>query len=99
MKAKDKGQTREIAERRVGKLFEMAKDEAKARPELSKRYVKLAREIARKTQTKIPQELKRNFCKKCGLPFTARSKARTKKGFLVYTCAGCGEKRRLKIKN
>ena len=98
MKARDKGQVKEIAEGRIKKLFELAKEEAGKRPELATRYVKLARELARKTQTKIPQELKRAFCKKCGLVFTTKSRERTKKGLLVYTCAKCGEKRRFSIR-
>jgi len=96
---KDKGQIREIAERRIKKLFALAKEEAKNRPELARRYVKLAREIARKTQTKIPGNLKRSFCKKCGLPFTTASKVRTKRGLIVYTCTSCGEKRRFGIRS
>ena len=97
MKARDRGQVKEIAEARIRKLFEFAKEEARARPELAKRYIKLARELARKTQTKIPQELKKSFCKKCGLIFTTKSRVRTKKGLLVYTCQKCGEKRRFRI--
>ncbi len=96
MKSRDKGQVKEIAEKRIRKLFAMAKEEASERPELAERYVKLAREMARKTQTKIPQELKKAFCKKCMTPFTSASKVRTKKGFLVYTCVRCGERRRFK---
>ncbi len=95
---KDKGQVREIADRRIKKLFAMAKEEASKRPELAIRYVKLAREMARKTQTKIPKDLKRSFCKKCRIPFTTASRVRTKNGFLVYACASCGEKRRFMIK-
>lgn len=100
MKNKDgRGEVKELAEARIRKLFALAKEEAGARPELAIRYVKLARELARKTQTRIPPVLKRGFCKKCMAPFTTKSRVRTKKGFLAYTCAGCGEKRRFGIKN
>ncbi len=94
---KDKGQVKEIAGGRIKRLFELAKQEAKVRPELSVRYVKLAREMARKAQTKIPRELKRGFCKKCTTPFTTVSKVRTKNGFLIYSCVKCGKKRRFRM--
>lgn len=99
MKQQSNARVKEIAEKRIRKLFEIAKEEARKRPALAKRYIKLARELARKTQTKIPPELKKAFCKKCMTPFTGSSKARTRKGFLVYTCAKCGERRRFKISN
>ncbi|OYT41612.1 ribonuclease P [Candidatus Pacearchaeota archaeon ex4484_26] len=89
-----KAKIKKLAERRIRKLFQLAKKEE---PALAKRYIRLAREIARKTQTKIPIQLKRSFCKKCNLPFTKATKVRIKNGFIIYTCV-CGAKRRFKVK-
>ena len=86
-----------LAEKRIKRLFELAKEEAVRRPAFSRRYVSLAKELARKTQTEIPKQLKRSFCKKCNTPYTAASRVRTKRGFLVYTCLHCGARRRLKL--
>ena len=86
-----------IAEKRIKKLFSIAKEEGVKRPVLAKRYVKLARELARKAQVKIPIRLMRSFCKKCDAPYTSLSRVRTNKGFVVYNCFRCGVKRRFKI--
>lgn len=88
---------REIALKRIQKLFNLARKERSKQYAI--RYIKLAREIARKTQTRIPKELKRGFCKKCNMPFSSRTKVRIKNKILIYTCNNCGEKRRFKIKN
>ena len=96
MKQKDKTKTKEIAERRIRHLFELAKEEAEKRPAYARRYIELARQLARKTQTKIHENLRKSFCKECNLLFTAANKVRTKNGFLVYTCS-CGAKRKFKI--
>lgn len=97
MKARKQDSTKVIAEKRIKQLFELANKEAKNRPAYARRYIEIAREIARKSQTKIPLPLKRSFCKKCNLPFFPSTKIRTKKGFVIYTC-GCGARRRFKIK-
>ena len=45
------------------KLFKQAELRFKKQPELSNRYIELARKIAMKYKVKIPRELKRKFCK------------------------------------
>lgn len=96
MKKKLQGKVKAVAGSRIRKLFNIARQEADKRPALAKRYVNLARQLARKSQTQIPKELKRSFCKKCELPFTARTRTRTSKGFLVKECV-CGAKRKFKV--
>ena len=94
-----KEKTKEIAAKRISRLFEIAREEAAKRPALARRYVKLAQELARKSQTKMPKNLRRSYCKECLLPFTSAGKVRTKKGFAVYTCSECGARRRFRIGN
>ncbi|MCX8158348.1 MAG: ribonuclease P [Candidatus Diapherotrites archaeon] len=55
-----------IALERIYRLFELADIEFEKHPERSRRYVELAREISKKNKVKIPKELKKMFCKKCG---------------------------------
>lgn len=55
-----------IANERVGILFSLAEKEFAQHPELSARYVEIARNIARKFNIHIPVQLRRKFCKKCG---------------------------------
>ncbi|MEM4262088.1 MAG: hypothetical protein QXI10_03935 [Candidatus Diapherotrites archaeon] len=56
---------RKIGLERIYRLFELAEQEFEKKPERSKRYVEIAREISKKTKAKIPKELKQKFCKKC----------------------------------
>ena len=55
----------QIAFERIYRLFELAESEMKMHPERSKRYVSLALEISKKARSRIPDELKAKFCKKC----------------------------------
>ena len=97
MKSQSKVGVKRIAEKRIERLFELAGEESARKPAFARRYVKLARELARKAQVQIPRQLKRSFCKKCNTPFTAKSRIRTKRGFVVYACLNCGARRRFKI--
>ena len=94
-KKSQKERVKELAEKRIKKLFKLADKVLISKPSLSKRYVFLARQISRKTQTKIPIELKRAFCKKCNL-LLKKSKTRIKKGLKTHICE-CGAIRRFKI--
>lgn len=75
-----------IAQERIWRLFELAQKNE----EYSKRYVELAREIGRKLNVKIPQELKEKYCKKCN-----STKVSTKKeeGIVIIKCRECGASR------
>lgn len=59
-------QIRRIAKERIGGLFAMAEEIFKKDSKLSDRYVEIARKISTKYKMRIPRELKRRFCKKCG---------------------------------
>ncbi|MEK6852667.1 MAG: hypothetical protein AABX59_02200 [Nanoarchaeota archaeon] len=86
---------RTIVLERVEKLFELAKKESNL--ERSRRYIKLAREIASKAQIKVPLLLRRSFCRKCNTPYSKSSKVRIKNGFVNYICTNCGSIRRFKL--
>ena len=80
-----------IASERISILFNEAKKAFREEPELSNRYVRLARKIAMKYKVKMPPHLKRRFCKKClhYLVPGINLRVRTKKGHLVYFCQNC----------
>jgi ribonuclease P protein subunit RPR2 len=63
---------------------------------LSGRYISLARKIAMKYKTPIPSELKKRFCKSCGvfLKPSINCRVRLNKGKAVYTCLSCGSSQR-----
>lgn len=89
---------KEIAMERILKLLGFAEENAKARPDRSKRYVELARKISTRYTVPIPQNLKKKFCKACnafwvpGKNLKVRANARTKS--IDYVCLECGERRR-----
>ncbi len=85
---------REIAEERIQRLFELAEIRFKEEPELSDRYVELARKVGMKYRVSIPSKFRRRFCHEChsylkpGLNCRVRidSKNRT----VNYVCRDCG---------
>jgi len=89
----------EIANERVGILFALAEKEFAEHPELSKRYVEIARDIAKKFNIHIPQHLRRKFCKKCGsylVPgknLTVRMISKEKA--VLRICGECGTEKKL----
>jgi len=93
----DKKAAKKIAVERIERLFELAKS---ADSVGSKRYVKLAREIARKLQVKIPEKFRRGFCKNCNNVFIGGVySVRIKDGFRIIKCNNCGKVRRFKLAN
>ena len=85
-------QFQKIAEERIYRLFELAGNESEKHPERSKRYVQLARLIGTKNRAKIPKELKKKFCKKCGAFLSEGKNAEIKKegSLLSVKCKECG---------
>jgi len=82
---------RRIAIRRIRQLFEQAEVVFKEDPNLSNRYVYLARKIAMKYKVKIPRELKRRFCKHCHVFLVpgVNCRVRLQGSKVVYYCFNC----------
>lgn len=82
---------KKIALERIDILFREAKKQFKDHPELSNRYVKLARNIAMRVTLKIPKKYKRKFCKHCYsyLVPGANCRVRNYKGRVTYYCQNC----------
>lgn len=91
-------ETKRIAGERIALLFKQADREFKENPELSNRYIKLARKISMKANIPIPKELKRKFCKKClsYLKPGSNLRVRLNRNILIYTCGKCGNIMRFK---
>ena len=87
-----------ISFERIYRLFELA--EAEKEGKRAKRYVELARKIATRNRVRIPQELKKSFCKKCGafLKQGVNSKIRVTKSYLSVTCGECGSVKKISLK-
>ena len=82
---------RRIASERIQDLFRQADRVFNESPELSNRYVKLARKIAMKFKLKLKPEFKRKFCKHCyAYPRPGvNCRVRTGKKQVTYSCFNC----------
>jgi ribonuclease P protein subunit RPR2 len=96
-----KAKQKEIAKQRIINLFEQAQLRFKTNPSLSNRYITLARKLAMKVKIRIPQELKRRFCKHCYkyLQPGANARIRTREGKVIISCLECKKFTRIPIKN
>ncbi|MEK6835573.1 MAG: ribonuclease P [Nanoarchaeota archaeon] len=86
-KAKGQKQILEL----VKKLFHEAKIQFNKNPELSNKYVKLARKAAMKINLRFPREYKRKFCKHCYTYLVPGKNARVRlhKSRVIYYCFNC----------
>jgi ribonuclease P protein subunit RPR2 len=97
MKKKSRSpQTRKIARERIAALFAQARAASASHPELSDRYVSLARKIAMRQRVRIDTEYRRQFCRRCSsfLVSGKTSRVRVHGGKVVVTCLACKKRRR-----
>ena len=85
-----------IAEERIRILFRQAEEKFGSDPELSDRYIELAQRIGERTQVRIPEDLKKEFCSNCSTYWqqgkTCRVRLNPEKKLVEYRCLECGEK-------
>ena len=88
-----------IALARINKLFKLADVEFEKNPKRSKKYIALALKIGTRNRVRIPQTLKKNFCKKCGafLKQGKNSKIRIKNKLMNVTCLDCKTMKRVSV--
>ena len=92
-----------IAVERIRRLFEMADYMFHINPELSNRYVELARKIAMRCRVRIPRDLRRRFCHNCyrflvpGVNCRVRI-AKRREPHIAITCFECGSVMRLNLR-
>ncbi|MEM7819818.1 MAG: ribonuclease P protein component 4 [Candidatus Aenigmatarchaeota archaeon] len=82
-----------IAKERIQILFDEAEKVKVERPELAKRYVKLAKKIGMRFNVHIPKHLKRKYCKYCYSYFVFGRNAthRLKRGIVNIKCLNCNK--------
>jgi len=83
---------KDIARKRIEKLFKLANENFNDHPERSHRYIQLARKIAMKFNIRLSQEHKKHVCKKCYkyIVYGKNSRVRKNKKGIVITCLECG---------
>ncbi|MEM3555694.1 MAG: ribonuclease P Rpr2/Rpp21/SNM1 subunit [Candidatus Micrarchaeia archaeon] len=83
----------QVVRERINILFQLAERELKAHPERARRYIYLARKLGMKYNVRFPKELKRKFCKKCGIVwipgYNVKVRVNSRKGVMEYRCK-CG---------
>lgn len=86
--------------KRIDHLFSLAKKESKRRPDISRRYVALARKLAKHNNLSIKKH-KREFCHKCNTYFIPgkNCKIRLLKGKISIKCLKCKSYSRYIIKH
>ena len=76
----------------IFKKIEFLFRKAKKSPEFAKKYITMARQIAKRNNIKLPEELRRNFCHKCNSYYNARNtKTRIKNKKKSIKCLVCGK--------
>lgn len=84
----------------VNELFAEAESAFKDNPELSRRYVVIARKTAMKHKISFDRQKKMSFCKQCNayLKNGVNSIIRVHNGRIILTCRECGFVRRFVFK-
>lgn len=94
-----KGDAKDIARKRIERLFELARKEAcSSNDKNAQRYVSLALRIGQKH--KVTTGHKRTYCPACHSFFVPpwNVRVRTSRGKIVMTCLKCGEVLRVPIR-
>ena len=90
----------QIAQQRIEKLFSEAEKIAKENLMRASRYVEIARKISLHYKIKLPREIKRKFCKKCGVYWipTKNMRPRIYRRRVILKCLNCGAIKRIPLK-
>jgi len=89
-----------IARERVSDLFALAEEEATGpNPELSDRYVRLARRIGMRYNVRLLAEYRELFCRRCSAYWIEGRTVRTRlrSGHRLRRCLRCGSVRRVPV--
>jgi ribonuclease P protein subunit RPR2 len=94
MSAKKSGVVRRIALERIVILYRLAEDTYKTDPDLSRRYLRLVKQISSHYKIKLAKEMKRHICRKCGSLLvpgdTLSVRLASSKRLVMYKCGNCG---------
>lgn len=99
----NKNKVREIALGRIKRLFNLAFEMLDKRPDLSQRYIEIARRISMRTRTRIPKENRLLICRHCkkfifpGVSSRVRIQPR-REPHIVITCLYCGKHMRIPLR-
>lgn len=92
--------TKMVARERIARLFSEAQVAFPLHPELSNRYMEIARKIAMRQRVRIDQAFRRKFCRRCSsyLVPGKTSRVRIRHSRVVVTCLVCKARRRYPVR-
>ena len=101
-KKRPRPNSRDIALERVNILWKQSLEIVDSRPDLAKRWMRIARRITEKVGIRFPREISRLICRRCGAILipgrTCRTRVRNNRStHLTLTCLKCGKVRRFPI--
>ncbi len=103
MKASKSGVVREVAKERIGILYDLAKKAYPSDSELSKKYIRIIKQISRHYKITLPREVKTGVCKKCGSVLVPGASVKIRlvssNGFVSRKCVDCGHETRVHYKD
>jgi len=96
-------ETTKIAKERIRTLFQQAEETYPQDPTLAQRHIDLARKIAMRTRTHLPQDLRRRVCPQCKSYLVPGTTSRTRirqrrEPHVATTCLKCGNIHRLPLR-
>ena len=97
---KNSGLIKRIAEERINILYGLARESyLEGGTDLSRRYVRLIRQISEHYHIRLGRKFKRNICKKCNSILIPGANLKTKlassKRLVIYICRDCGTEYRI----
>lgn len=98
-----KSTVKQIARQRIQILFQQAKNVHKSNPQLSRRYIALARKIAMAAKIRLPTAYRRQICRKCNTLLVPGENCRVRikqkrEPHVVVACLNCGRKTRFMLR-
>ncbi|MEM2108666.1 MAG: ribonuclease P [Candidatus Bathyarchaeia archaeon] len=98
-----KSTVKQIAKQRIRILFHQARRVHKSNPQLSRRYITIARKIAMAAKIRLPTAYKRQICRKCNTLLVPGDNCRVRikqkrEPHVVITCLNCGHMTRIVLR-
>lgn len=91
------GWVKELAEKRIRKLFKQAEQEFEDHPERSDRYMEIAHKISKRYNVPIPKDLKKKICPECHGYWkpdqTVKVRTDPQNSRVIYRCQECEAER------
>ncbi|MCL4345767.1 MAG: ribonuclease P [Candidatus Thermoplasmatota archaeon] len=93
---RQKREKQSLAMDRIEYLFETIK----GTDECSQRIrVRLIENIGKRVDLRLPQNIKRSYCKQCKTPYNEDTRIRIRRGVVTVTCNVCGDIRRFRYRH